>query len=54
VRAGEGFADTGELAVQAVLEFAVPVLGHSQVINILLDYDMSSQEQRAGACFCTK
>src|SRR5437667_11964089 len=42
MRTGERLADAGELPVQTVLELAVSITGHNQVINILLDYYLSS------------
>src|SRR5216110_3137144 len=45
MRTGERLADAGELPVQAVLELAVSITRHSQVINILLDYAVSSLEE---------
>jgi hypothetical protein len=48
MRVGERFADSGELAVEAVLEVSVGVR-HGQVINRLLDYDLSSPADRSGA-----
>src|SRR5438105_11951481 len=38
MRTGERLADAGELPVQAVLELAVSITRHSQVINRLLYY----------------
>ena len=40
-------ADSGELPVQAVFEFAVAVAGHGQVINRSFDYRLSSRRQAA-------
>jgi hypothetical protein len=40
VRIGQGFPKPGELDVQAVLELSMAV-AHSQVLNILLEYDVS-------------
>src|SRR5207248_11347074 len=51
MRTGERLADAGELPVQAVLELAVSITRHSQVINRLLDYDLSSVARRV--CFGT-
>src|SRR5439155_15147140 len=47
VRAGQGLPDAGELSVEAVLEEAVRV-GHSQVINILVEY--CCQASTGSAC----
>src|SRR5439155_5296835 len=49
MRTGERLADAGELPVQTVLELAVSITRHSQVINRLLDYDVSSIARRV--CF---
>src|SRR3989442_853869 len=43
----ERLADAGKLPVQAVLELAVVITRHSQVINRLLDYDLSSVTRRS-------
>jgi hypothetical protein len=45
VRAGERFAEPGELAVEAIFELAVGI-GHGQVINRVLDHNSSSRASR--------
>src|SRR5258706_6294770 len=47
MRTGERFADAGELPVQSVLELAVSITGHNQVINRLLDYYLSTGVRRS-------